>query len=98
MYRLGFTDNFGLIRKAIVSKDQDIRANAALILGKSGDPRQLELLDWALSDKDSSDKVRFQVAEAMAMLKDERVYPKLWTMLISAYADDRVLGIRAMAR
>lgn len=96
MYRLGFADNFGLIRKAIVSKDQDIRANAALILGKSGDPRQLELLDWALSDKDSGDKVRFQVAEAMAMLGDERVYPKLWTMLISAYADDRVIGIRAM--
>jgi HEAT repeat protein len=96
MYKLGFADNFGLIRKAIVSKDQDIRANAALILGKSGDPRQLELLDWALSNKDSDDKVRFQVAEAMAMLKDERVYPKLWTMLISAYADDRVIGIRAM--
>ena len=47
MYRLGYPDNFrlrgatvasaealGLIRKAIVSKDQDIRANAALILGK----------------------------------------------------------------
>jgi len=94
--RAGEAGNFGLIRKAIVSKDQDIRANAALILGKSGDPRQLELLDWALSDKDSGDKVRFQVAEAMAMLGDERVYPKLWTMLISAYADDRVIGIRAM--
>ena len=94
--RLGFADNFGLVRKAILSKDQDVRANAALLLGKFGDPRQLELLDWALKDKDSGDKVRFQVAEAMAMLKDERVYPKLWTMLISAYADDRVMGIRAM--
>jgi HEAT repeat protein len=80
----------------MLSKDQDIRANAALILGKLGDPRQLELLNWAMSDKDSGDKVRFQVAEAMAMLADERVYPKLWTMLISAYADDRVIGIRAM--
>jgi HEAT repeat protein len=128
MYRLGYPDNFrlrgatvasaealGLIRKAIVSKDQDIRANAALILGKfnsslgprdpslerrtTSDERRatiLKLLDWALSDKDSGDKVRFQVAEAMAMLGDERVYPKLWTMLISAYADDRVIGIRAM--
>ncbi len=106
----------GLIRKAIISKDHTVRANAALILGKSGPapiaPKsisrtetfpseqlvrgQLELLDWALSDKDSDDKVRFQVAEAMAMLRDERVYPKLWTMLISAYADDRVIGIRAM--
>jgi HEAT repeat protein len=96
MVKFGYTDNIGLIRKAIASKDQEIRANAALILGKTGDPDQLELLNWALSDKDSLDKVRFQVAEAMAMLKDDRVYPKLWTMLISAYADDRVMGVKAM--
>jgi HEAT repeat protein len=96
LFKLGYTDNIGLIRKAIASNDQEIRANAALILGKTGDPDQLELLNWALSDKDSGDKVRFQVAEAMAMLKDDRVYPKLWTMLISAYADDRVVGVKAM--
>jgi HEAT repeat protein len=94
--KLGYADSFGLVHRAITSKDQTIRANAALILGKTGDPCQLELLDWALSDKDSDDKVMFQVAEAMAMLKDGRVYPKLWAMLISAYADDRVIGIRAM--
>jgi len=96
LVRLGHLDSFGLIRKAIISKDQTVRANAALILGKSGDARQLKLLNWALSDRDSSDKVRFQVAEAMAMLGDEQVYPKLWAMLISAYADDRVMGIKAM--
>jgi HEAT repeat protein len=97
LVRLGHLDSFGLlIRKAIISKDQAVRANAALILGKSGDARQLKLLNWALSDRDSSDKVRFQVAEAMAMLGDEQVYPKLWAMLISAYADDRVMGIKAM--
>ncbi len=94
--RLGYTGNFRLIRKAIISKDQTVRANAALILGKSSDARQLKLLDWALRDRDSSDMVRFQVAEAMAMLGDEQIYPKLWTMLISAYADDRVIGIKAM--
>jgi len=109
LVRLGYTDSFGLVRRAIISKDQTVRANAALILGKSGDARQsldsardaeraeaLKLLNWALRDKDSGDKVRFQVAEAMAMLSDEQVYPKLWTMLISAYADDRVMGIKAM--
>jgi len=96
LVRLGHLDSFGLIRKAIISKDQTVRANAALILGKSGDARQLKLLNWALSDRDSSDKVRFQVVEAMAMLGDEQVYPKLWAMLISAYADDRVMGIKAM--
>jgi HEAT repeat protein len=30
------------------------------------------------------------------MLGDERIFPKLWAMLISTYADDRIMGIRAM--
>lgn len=98
LYRLGSSDNIALIRRAIASDDQTVRANAALLLGKSGDnnPLTLKVLLWTLQRPDSGDMVRFQTAEAMAMLGDERIYPKLWTMLISAYADDRVMGIKAM--
>jgi len=67
-----------------------------LLLGKSGHKNALELLYWALRSKDSSDKVKFQAAEAIAMLGDERILPKLWAIVYSGYADDRVLGIRAM--
>jgi HEAT repeat protein len=49
-----------------------------------------------LRRSDSTDKVVLQAAEAIAMLKDQRIYSKLWTRLISAYADDRVVGIQAM--
>ncbi len=94
--RLGSAESFDILRKAIASNDQTIRANAALLLGKSGDQSVLKFLYWALRRNDSDDKVRFQAAEAIAMLGDERLYPKLWTMLISVYADDRVTGIRAM--
>ena len=55
-----------------------------------------ELPLYTLRREDSDDRVRFQTAEALAMLGDERIYPKLWTMLISAYADDRVMGVKAM--
>jgi HEAT repeat protein len=96
MNKLGAFEGFEFFRKAIVSNDQTVRANAALLLGKSGDRSALKFLYWALRHKDSDDKVRFQSAEAIAMLGDERIYPKLWAMLISAYADDRVLGARAM--
>jgi HEAT repeat protein len=96
MTKLGFPDSFELLRKAITSSDQTVRANAALLLGKSGNKNALGLLYWVLRDKDSDDKVRFQAAEAIAMLGDERIYQKLWTMLISAYADDRAMGIKAM--
>jgi HEAT repeat protein len=96
--KLGSTENIEQIRKAIASNDQTVRANAALLLGKSGDtnPLSRQALWWTLRREDSGPKVRFQTAEAIAMLGDDRVYPKLWTMLISAYADDRVMGIKAM--
>jgi HEAT repeat protein len=94
--RLGSESNLELFRKAIASEDQTVRANAALLLGKSGDRAGLKFLYWALQHKDSDDKVRFQAAEAIAMLGDERIYPKLWTMLISTYADDRVMGVMGM--
>ena len=96
--RLGSAESLEPLRKAIISSDQTVRANTALLLGKSGDTSTLtrQCLWWTLRREDSGDKVRFQTAEAIAMLGDERIYPKLWTMLISAYADDRVMGIKAM--
>jgi HEAT repeat protein len=98
LYRLGHTEYLKVFRNAIASDDQTVRANAALLLGKSGDSSTLtqRSLWWTLRRKDSNDKVRFQAAEALAMLGDEQIYPKLWAMLISAYADDRVIGIKAM--
>jgi len=96
MAKIGSPDSLEVVRKAIVSNDQKVRANAALLLGKSGDRGALKFLYWALRHEDSDDKVRFQAAEAIARLGDERIYPKLWAMLISAYHDDRVFGVRAM--
>ena len=96
MTRLNDVDHFKVICEAIASEDQTVRANTALLLGKSGRPEALRFLYWALRDNDSDDKVILQAAESIAMLGDDRIYPKLWTRLISAYADDRMVGIRAM--
>jgi HEAT repeat protein len=96
MTRLGEAEYFKIFRNAVVSEDQTVRANAALLLGKSGQKEALRVLWWTLRQPDSTDKVSLQAAESIAMLQDERIYPKLWSRLISAYADDRVLGIRAM--
>ena len=96
--KLGRPEYLRVFQNAAASDDQTVRANAALLLGKSGDRSTLtqKALWWTLRRKDSNDKVRFQAAEALAMLGDQTIYPKLWAMLISAYADDRVVGIRAM--
>lgn len=96
MARLGAGEYLEVLRKAILSNDQTLRANAALVLGKSGDKTTLKLLYWAMQNRDSDDKVVYQAAESIARLGDARIYQKLWAMLISAYADVRFMGIRAM--
>jgi HEAT repeat protein len=94
--RLGYPGYIEVLRKSITDTNQTVRANAAMLLGKCGDRDSLKLLYWALQDKDSDDRAVYQAADAIAMLGDESIYPKLWAMLISAYADVRVVGIRAM--
>jgi HEAT repeat protein len=96
MGRLGSTEYFKVLRKAINSNDQTVRANAAFLLGKTGDKSSLDLLKKAQEDRNSSDKVRFQILEARARLGDEEVLQRLWAIVFSAFADDRIMGIRAM--
>ncbi len=85
------------IRQAARSADQTVRANAVLLLGKLKNRDDLNLLYEILNDPASLDKVRLQVVESIAQLGDGRIYrSKLWALLISKYADDRVMGIRGM--
>ncbi len=96
MTRLGYPGYIEVLRKSITDTNQTVRANAAMLLGKSGDRDSLKLLYWAMQDTNSDDRASYQAAEAIAMLGDESIYPKLWAMLLSAYADVRVVGVRAM--
>ncbi len=95
--RLGRGEYAKRIRDAAKSTNQTVRANAALLLGKLGDKNDLPLLYAVLRDEVSADKAKFQAVESIARLGDEQIYKdKLWAMLISKYADDRVIGIRGM--
>ncbi len=94
--RLNQPELYHEICKAVASNDQTVRANAAMLLGKSGRKEGIRFLYWALQRDDSSDMVVLQTAEAIAMLGDQRIHRKLWTGLISKYADDRIIAVRAM--
>jgi len=96
MVKLGSVKYREVLRRAIGSTDQTVRANAAYLLGKSRDRDAIKLLYWAMLDKDSADKVKYQTAESIATLGDERIFPKLYTMLLSISADVRLTGVRAM--
>ena len=84
------------LRAGLNSPDLRVRANAAFLLGKTGNQANLPFLYEAIKDETSDDRVRLNAVEAIARLGDNKIYQRLWAMLISAYADDRVFGIRAM--
>jgi HEAT repeat protein len=96
MGRLGSTEYYEVIRKALYNNDPTVKSNAAFLLGKTGDKSSLALLKSVQEDKNISDKVRFQILEARARLGDEEVLQKLWAIVYSAFADDRIMGVRAM--
>ncbi len=96
MGRLGDTEYYEVIRKELDSDDQTVRANAAFLLGRTEDPRMIAVLKQAQQDKNSSVKVRFQLLESRARLGDENVLSKLWAIVLSGYADDRIMGVRAL--
>jgi HEAT repeat protein len=96
MGRLSAVEYYQVVRQAAQSKDETIRGNAVFLLGKIGDKGLLNVLKSVQEDKYSTDRVRFQALEARARLGDEEVLQRLWAIVYSAYADDRVLGIRAI--
>jgi HEAT repeat protein len=97
LYRLGNKTGAEILRKGIISKNQTVRGNAATLLGKSGDESALKLLYLALHDEESDDRVQFQAVESIARLGDKKIFNKLWAVVFSGFADDRIMGARAMA-
>lgn len=97
LVKLNYPTFFTALRQAVSERDQTVRANAVLLLGKAGDRSDIELLYKLLRDDSADEKVKFQAIESIARLKDTRLYrSKLWALLISKYADDRIMGIRGM--
>ncbi len=86
------------IRRLAFSEDQIVRANALLLLGKLGNKDDRQVVDTAMRRTDSNDKVKLQAMESRARLGDQRVYERIWALLISKHSDDRVMGIRCMGQ
>jgi len=97
LVQLGSPQHADYYRQQIKHPDATIRANAAMLIGKTGQRSGLPLLEWAINNPQSDERVRLQALESLAMLQSPTVYEKIWTRLISAFADDRIMGIQAMA-
>ena len=94
--KLGNQEYLAMIENSAKTDDQTVKANAAMLLGKLKSKRSLPLLYKLKDNPDSSDTVAFNAVEAIARIGDDKIYSKIWTMLISVYADDRYMGVYAM--
>ena len=97
MVKLDYPEYLLVLRGAVTGgNNPTIKANSALLLGKLGDKSSIPLLYQLMSDPGSNDMVAYQAAEALASLGDDRIFEKLWGMLMSAYADVKITGVKAM--
>jgi HEAT repeat protein len=94
--KLGEMKHIVIIQKAADANDDTVKANAAMLLGKLKSTESLPVLYRLKDNGESSDAVAFNATEAIARIGDEKIYHRIWAMLISVYADDRCMGIYAM--
>ena len=94
--KFGEQQYLSVIQASTKEDDQTVKANAAMLLGKLKSTESLPVLYQLKDSPNSNDTAAFNAAEAIARIGDEKIYPKIWAMLISAYADDRYMGTRAM--
>jgi HEAT repeat protein len=97
LYRLGGGEIYlkSLEDYALV-KDPIVQANVAMLLGKLKSQRSLPILYKLKDNPTSSDSVTYNATEAIARIGDEKIYARIWTLLISVYVDDRCMGVQAM--
>ncbi|MGA2916381.1 MAG: HEAT repeat domain-containing protein [Sedimentisphaerales bacterium] len=94
--KLGEMKYLVIIQKAADINDDTVKANAAMLMGKLKSTDSLPILYRLKDSKESSDAVAYNATEAIARIGDAKIYQRIWTMLISVYADDRCMGIYAM--
>jgi len=98
LIKLGRGKYSDILSKAAVSEDKNMQSRAVMLLGRLEDKKHLNLLYKIMRDDSSTYVLKIQVVEAIAKIGDDRILDgKLRPLLISKYADDKVIGIGAMA-
>lgn len=98
LYRMGDTTYTGDLYTLLFDTEKEVRANAALVMGKIGEPSAIGPLKTRLSDEQDP-SVRLQVIESLALLGDApsalslEAYTKK-----TRFLDEQLVAIPAMAR
>lgn len=88
------TENLG---KLLWDKENQVRANAALVMGKMGEPSGIGPLKMLLNEEQDA-MVQIQVVESLALLGDGRAKRLLEAYAKTRFVDEQVMAIQAMVR
>ncbi|MFW6065900.1 MAG: HEAT repeat domain-containing protein [Planctomycetota bacterium] len=97
LHTLGEDSYTSMLGPLLFDREPEVRANAALAMGKIGEPSAIEPLRKILRDEREI-SVQMEIVEAMAALGDERSRRLLESYTKTQFMDDRLRGIQAMAR
>jgi HEAT repeat protein len=96
LHKLGDTTRSQEIGRAALSQDATVRRNAALVLGMLGERSAIDRILRRLR-VDEDPIVRQQALEAMWRLGDQDAIKPLVALTASQYADDKIIGVLALA-
>lgn len=94
---LGDDSYTSMLARLLFDSEKEVRANAAMAMGKMDEPSAIEPLRRVLRDERDI-AVQMEIVEAMAALGDERSRHLLESYTKTQFMDDRLRGIQAMAR
>jgi HEAT repeat protein len=96
LHKLGDTTLTKDLEKFALNGDPRVRRNVALVLGMLGEKSALNTILPVLKN-DPDPLVRQQAFEAMWRLGDDEALKPLVALTASAYADDKIIGLLALA-
>ncbi len=97
LHRLGDDSCTGQLGGMIRHKDKWVRATAAMVMGRMGEPSAKAPLK-SLQRTDHDPVVQLQVVEALAQLGDERSLVLLEAFTKSQYMEDRIIAVQSLGR
>jgi len=97
LHRLGNDKFTGELAQMLRHQDRFVRAEAARVMGKMGEPSAVGPLK-SLQRNDREVVVRLNVAEALAVLGDDRSIGLLEAFTKSQFLEDRLIAVAAMGK
>ncbi|MHC4294528.1 MAG: HEAT repeat domain-containing protein [Planctomycetota bacterium] len=97
LHRLGETGATAELGKLLFDPEKEVRSNAAMVMGKIGEPSAIEALRTQLAHEQEQ-TVQLQIVEAMATLGDSRSIILLESYTKTQFLEDRLVAISGMER